>query len=237
KTQASPKEWDALYKAPPRTTEIPRETALQNADLFGEKRSPKVEQLKEDSLLVQHQLRYILTQKGPDLMIIDQHLAHQRILYERFLRSREGGQLSTQQLLFPQTIELPPADYQLLMNSEEILSKLGFEVKEFGKNTLIVYGVPAEIATSKVNGIFAQILDDLKQMGQTKLEAKIFEGIARAVAFRSAVTSPHKLSMIEMKNMVNALFRCEAPGFAPNGRPTYKLLGMQELELFFDKKI
>ncbi|MEL6653593.1 MAG: hypothetical protein AAFQ87_22595, partial [Bacteroidota bacterium] len=101
----------------------------------------------------------------------------------------------------------------------------------------IVYGVPAEIATSKVNGIFAQILDDLKQMGQTKLEAKIFEGIARAVAFRSAVTSPHKLSMIEMKNMVNALFRCEAPGFAPNGRPTYKLLGMQELELFFDKKI
>ncbi|MEL6845712.1 MAG: DNA mismatch repair endonuclease MutL, partial [Bacteroidota bacterium] len=83
KTQASPKEWDALYKAPPRTTEIPRETASQNADLFGEKRSPKVEQLKEDSLLVQHQLRYILTQKGPDLMIIDQHLAHQRILYER----------------------------------------------------------------------------------------------------------------------------------------------------------
>ncbi|MFK7925138.1 MAG: DNA mismatch repair endonuclease MutL [Bacteroidia bacterium] len=229
----SPKDWDHLYKGESRPAKTDSETARKQEDLFGQKAQAKAEHVKEDTLLVQHQLRYIITQKGPDLLVIDQHLAHQRILYESFLRSREGGKLASQQLLFPQTMEFSAADYQLLMTAVDIFAKLGFEVKEFGKNTLIVYGVPTEIATSKVKTIFAQILDDLKQMGQTKVESKIFEGIAKAVSYRSAVTSPHKLSSIEMKNMVNALFRCEAPGFAPNGRPTFKVLSMQELEQFF----
>lgn len=231
----SPKDWDTLYQRPQGQDTAKQEIqqVRNQQDLFGQKAAAKAEHVKEDSLLVQHQLRYILTQKGPDLLIIDQHLAHQRILYESFLRSKEGGKLSSQQLLFPQTMEFSSADYQLLMTSVDIFAKLGFEVKEFGKNTLIVYGVPAEITTSKVKDIFGQILDDLKQMGQSKVESKVFEGIAKAVAYRSAVTSPHKLSSIEMKNMVNALFRCEAPGFSPSGRPIYKVLSMQELEQFF----
>ncbi|RMG56246.1 MAG: DNA mismatch repair protein MutL, partial [Bacteroidetes bacterium] len=230
--QSQPRQvdWDALYKPvePANRPETP-----VSPTLFGrEKKAPRRESGARE-VLIQWQERYILTNQDDDLLVIDQRLAHQRILFERFLKAGQGQGLACQQLLFPQTLGFPPADYLALREVDALLTRMGFEIKEFGKDTLIVYGTPSGIATGKVRGIFEQILADVKTTGTSQALEQQMEHIARAIALRSAVTSPHKLSMLEMKNMINDLFACEVPGYAPQGKPTYYRLPQADLGRFF----
>ena len=231
-TEVRKVDWDALYRPVAETSPPPRR---EEATLFGEPPVPRRREGTDGDLLVQWQERYLITSRGGDLLIIDQHLAHQRILFERFLKAGRGQGLPCQQLLFPQTVSLPPADYLALREVDGLLARLGFEVKDFGKDTLIVYGTPSGIATGKVREIFDQILADVKTTGTSDALEQQLEGIAKAIALRSAVTSPHKLSMLEMKNMLEDLFACEVPGYAPNGKPTYRRLPAQELASFFGR--
>ncbi|MEL6134690.1 MAG: hypothetical protein AAFR59_15115, partial [Bacteroidota bacterium] len=214
-------QWEPLYQSPSKPTSTPSPQLLHQ------------QQEEEARFLVQYQNRYILTQRGQKLLILDQHLAHQRILYERFLQVRETEKIPCQQLLFPQTVEFSTSDYQALRQADDVLVQLGFEIKEFGRNTLIIYGTPSGIATHKVKEIFAQILADIKQLDGTDIQKRIFEEVARAVAIKCAVTSQQKLSTLEMKNMVEELFKCQNPGFSPTGRPTFKEISGVELEEYF----
>lgn len=232
----APKDWDKLYATPdsvspahPRDPQMPASSPQR--DLFGQ--TSNRESVEEDVFLVQYQQTYILTQRSGKLYIIDQHLAHERILYERFLAAHTGMKLSSQQLLFPQTIEFSAVDYVTIREVEEPLGQMGFELKEFGDNTLIVYGTPAEIPTGKIREIFEQILSDIREIGISQVQDKVIEGIARAVAQRSAVTSRQKLSILEMKNITRDLFKCAVPAFAPSGKPTFKTLTPVELEDYF----
>lgn len=233
-------DWENLYKPapqarPPREFEYPtppkeRPSSQTSLDLGTNQSVPAS---SEQSFLVQYRNKYVLTERNEKLLIIDQHLAHQRILFEKFLESQKGKQLPCQQLLFPQTIEFSAPDYATIMEAEGALQKMGFELKEFGKNTLIVYGSPAGIPTGQIRDIFEQILSDLKLLGQTKTEDILFEGVARSVSARSAVTSSGKLSIIELKHLVDDLFRCKAPAYGPNGKPTFKTIDLHELSSFF----
>ncbi len=184
-------------------------------------------------LLVQFQQNYIITQYQNKLYIIDQHLAHQRILFERFFQTRKNGAIPSQQLLFPQTLELNQSDYHLIKEVERTITHMGFEVKDFGPDTLIVYGTPSEIPTSRIRDIFEQILAEVKESGTTHLQTRITEAIAKAISMKSAVTSGQKLSIIEMDRIVKELFQCEIPSFAPNGTPTFKVIPTVELEDYF----
>lgn len=96
-----------------------------------------------------------------------------------------------------------------------------------------MYGTPAEIPTGKIREIFEQILSDIREIGISQVREKVIEGIARAVAQRSAVTSRQKLSILEMKNITRDLFKCAVPAFAPSGKPTFKTLTPVELEDYF----
>ncbi|TAE61186.1 MAG: DNA mismatch repair endonuclease MutL [Bacteroidetes bacterium] len=234
--RASFQDWNTLYSgsggsglnAPPRRDRDP-----VSKDLFGQSPLSRKTMIGADAFLIQFQESYILTQKDDYILIIDQNLAHQRILYEKFLNTRRGSPWSAQQLLFPQTLEFSAADYTAIREVEEMLGQMGFEVKEFGKNTLIVYGTPSGIATAKIRDIFDQILADVKLTGVVGVRNRMFENIARSVAMRSAVQPRQKLSVAEMRSMAEELFRCEVPGFSPSGRPTYKELSPLELEEYF----
>lgn len=204
----------------------------QKADLF-EQSKRKMPQDEINSFYVRFQQGYILTQHSTHLYIVHQQLAHQRILYERFLHTQERGAISSQQLLFPQTVELSPVDFQAFKEVEPTLVKMGFEVKEFGTNTIIVYGTPPEIPTARIRDIVEQIVSDIREIGKTQFYEKIYEGIARAVAMRSAINTRQKLNETEMKKLVQDLFRCEVPAYAPTGKPTYKQLSSVELEKYF----
>ena len=224
-------DWDQLYAPPP-----PKEEPILSPqkDLF-EDEEVKTEESKEvePDLLVQIQGRYVLTQQDACLLLIDQRLAHQRILYESFLRALKGQSLPCQQLLFPETLEFSPMDYQTIREVDDVLEKMGFEVKEFGRNALIVYGIPIGVEIGELAKMFEQIISDVRQTGATTIDNRHTEGIARTVAMRSAVTSRQKMSMLEMRQMLQDLFQCEAPGFAPNGKPTMKRISFSELESFF----
>lgn len=221
-------DWEVLFTPPSRPETQPE----ASPNLFGTVDVTAADADRE-TLLVQWQNRYILTDRGQKLFLIDQHLAHQRILFETFLNTNKGKQLSSQQMLFPQTMDFAPQDYMVLKEVDGVLAHMGFEVKEFGKNSLIVYGTPSGIATGKVRDIFDQMVADIQASGGTEMKDRMFDTIAKSVALRSAVTSPRKLSIIEMKNMVDDLFACEAPAFSPGGKPTWKSFQVEELVNFF----
>lgn len=240
KFTAKKEDWENLYKPAQETrrqptfdfpsTSSPKAPAQVQLDLGkGTARPQEV----GNSFLVQFRNKYILAERQDKLLIIDQHLAHQRILFERFLESQKGKQLACQQLLFPQTIEFSAPDYTTIREADSALQKMGFELKEFGKNTLIVYGSPAGIPTGQIRDIFEQILSDLKILGTSTTPEILFEGVARSVSARSAVTSSGKLSIIELKHLVDDLFRCKAPAYGPNGKPTFKTIDLAELSSFF----
>lgn len=224
----SSRDWDALYQ--PQTPSTPNK-APSKENLFSRQQAVEA----SDVFLVQFQDSYILTQRETQLYIIQQNLAHRRILYERFLATTaaEGNSISSQQLLFPQTIELSPADFQFIKEVEPDLSRMGFEVKEFGLNTYIVYGTPPDIPTSKIRDIFEQVLMDVAQTGKTQVHQRLVEKIAMAVAMRSAIKAPQKLSTAEMKKLVEELFKCKQPRISPGGNPTFQLLSAVELEQYF----
>ena len=227
RNQPRKEDWEPLFQ-PPRKSE----SAAAIPNLFGEA-DVTAGDAERETLMVQWQNRFILTDRGQKLFLIDQHLAHQRILFERFLYTSKGKKLDSQQLLFPQTMEFPAQDFVVIREVEHVLSQMGFEVKEFGTNALIVYGTPSGVATGKVRDIFDRMLEDLQHSGGTRAKDRLFETIARSLAVRAAVTSPHKLSIIEMKNMVEDLFACDSPAFSPGGKPTWKAFQVEELVNFF----
>ncbi|MEL6674873.1 MAG: DNA mismatch repair endonuclease MutL [Bacteroidota bacterium] len=231
--KARTEDWETLYKPAQRIPQPPVEKPASPQLFPSPKTSAKQAETSEGQVLFQLSGGYILLERENSLLIIHQQLAHQRILFERLLHSQEGKQLPSQTLLFPQTVEFSAADFLMVKEWEEPLTQMGFEVKEFGKNTLVVYGTPAGVPTGKVREIFEEMLADIKASGQDRLERQLFEGMARSIAARTAVTPNQKLSMLELRQMVEDLFRCTAPGFAPNGKPTYKEMPLSGLADFF----
>ncbi len=187
----------------------------------------------EIQFVEQFQDTYILAQRADKLYIMHQQLAHQRILYERFLRAMHGKRLSCQQLLFPQTLELSQSDMAIIKTAEPILTQLGFEIKEFGEESIIIYGTPAEISTAKIRDIFEHILSDIKEVGMTRIREKLEQEVAKTIAQQSAVSTNHKLSQIEMRQIAEDLFQCDLPAHAPNAKPIYKVISAVELEAYF----
>lgn len=224
-------DWDALYRPEATSSSPASEGELAPARLpLQARRSQGPDQ---DSFLVQYQGRYLLTQHEGDLLIIDQQLAHQRVLFERFLEATQGSQVGSQQLLFPQTLGFRPDDYVLLLEVDDLLRQMGFELKEFGRHSLIVYGTPSGVSTQKIREVFDQILADVRQTGGSNAPEKRAEGIARAVAQRCAIPAHHRLAPVERQQLVQDLLRCQVPAFAPNNRPTYKRISEVELEGYF----
>ncbi|MEZ4825574.1 MAG: DNA mismatch repair endonuclease MutL [Bacteroidia bacterium] len=228
--------WDILYgKEESSVRDHPREKSSagpRHSGLFDSATSSRPP-LAEDAVIAQFMLSWILVQREDQLYLIDQNLAHQRILYEKFIRAGNENRLPCQQLLFPQTMEFSPADFLAIQEAEPVLSQMGFELKEFGRDTLIFYGMPAGISPGKLKEIVDQVLSDIRQVGATRVAERMQESVAKAVAYRSAVTSSQKLSMIEMKNIASDLFRCEVPGFSPSGKPTFRVITSIELEEYF----
>ncbi|WNJ19598.1 DNA mismatch repair endonuclease MutL [Pontibacter sp. G13] len=241
-----PAAWDQLYKpiTPPQPSSSvnpsippvppPFDSPEKIGNLFGEGDIPSgVVPTSQDRFVAQYSQRYILTSRGGDLIIIDQHLAHRRILYERFLARQSEQAQGTQRLLFSQELPFSASESALMKEVQTVLSEMGFEVTPFGMDSLVVHGIPAGIPMERVQEVFEQILDEVKLIGSSAARTRLMEGIARAIARKSSVTSSQKLSILEMNQMIDDLFACQVPGFAPNGKPTFKQVSGIELEEYF----
>ena len=165
-------------------------------------------------------------------MIIDQHRAHQRILFERFQKSLKRQDPVTQQLLFQQTLELSAGDLALIGEQQEALRQLGFDIERFGKQAIVVRGIPPGVREAGVAGLIEQMLDDLKHH-RDELGADNVDNLARFMARNLAVQRGVKLEKEEMHQLVNELFACEQPSADPNGKAALITLSLHELDKRF----
>lgn len=174
--------------------------------------------------------RYILSPIKSGLTIIDQHVAHERILYERALRAREAQGSLSQQLLFPKTVQMSSEDYLALMEMLPQLEKIGFGIKEFGKNTVVLEAVPVEVKTGEESDLLLEMIDHFKE-NKTR-DTEIWHAVAASFACKAAIKSGDKLSQAEMASLVDQLFATQEPYFCPHGRPVVVNLTLDE----FDKR-
>ncbi len=177
--------------------------------------------------------KYIVSQVKSGLVIIDQHVAHERILFEEALEAMSQGNWRAQQLLFPVVLEMTPTDFSTLLQILPFLEKLGFRLKEFGKNTVLVEAVPAGIRWGNEQSILKEILDHYQEYG-TK-DTSIQERVAAAYACKAAVKSGDALQPEEMQNLVDHLFATKNPYFCPHGRPIIVNLSLKELDKRFER--
>ncbi|UII34966.1 DNA mismatch repair endonuclease MutL [Fulvivirga ulvae] len=185
------------------------------------------------SIFQLHQ-RYIITQVKSGMMIVDQQAAHERILFEKYMGCLRSSKGASQQTLFPQTLSLNPGDHSLVMEMEEELKALGFLVEPFGKNDIIIKGMPAEIGTVNEKEVFEGLIEQFKR-NKSELSIPRKENLARALAKRTALKHGLRLSEEEMSGLIDQLFACDSPNYAPNGQVTFYILELNKIDNFFNK--
>ncbi len=240
KTSSSPssRSWDDVYPGGySKSQSKTKREAIPNF-LFPDMPKPieepkKKEQPKPSGILSQMGNRYILTQIKDGLIVIDQCHAHQRILFERMRKASKQTPLSSQQLLFPRTLSFSPIDFSFMREIEDEVRQMGFDLKEFGPNTYILQGVPAELKGSKAEKFFEEIISEVRESGDVDVQAKVHERLARSIAQKSALAPGHIMDPQEMRTLADQLFACEQPGHSPSGRPTFYKLSIKDLEQFF----
>lgn len=188
----------------------------------------------EEKILTQLHDKFILRQVKNGMMIVDQQLAHERILFEKFVEDLKYKSASTQQSLFPKTITFPAADFALIMEMEQEIKALGFRFEVFGKNTLLVNGIPANLKFVSEKQLFEGLIDQFKH-NQSELSLPLQENLARALAKRASVKSGQKLEKEEMQELLNSLFSCKTPGYSPEGNPTFYIFELSKLESYFNR--
>jgi DNA mismatch repair protein MutL len=169
---------------------------------------------------------YILAQTKSGLIIVDQHVAHERIIYEAVMK----GRVQSQRLLFPITIELTPEEYGIYQKTRHALEEMGIEFKEFSSQTVVIDSVPADfrIYREEIAGIFSELLE----MGDLVNEKS---RVAQVVACRGAIKAGQRLSASEMRDLIDRLFATENPYTCPHGRPIVIRWTIEELEHKFGR--
>ena len=227
------------------TAEIARlklEDADNRSQVWKERAKKFSEHLKEESSVppgvgipvFQFAERYIITQVKSGLVIIDQHVAHERILYEAALKAVTQGSWKPQQLLFPQVIELSAEDFSVLLEILPYLNKIGFRMREFGRNTIVVDAVPAGMRWGRESTIIKEIIDTYVEY--RKHESSAVKSVAASYACKAAIKAGDKLTEEEMINLVDRLFTTSNPYFCPHGRPIIVNLSLDEIDKRFKRK-
>lgn len=177
--------------------------------------------------------RYIFAQTGSGVIVIDQHAAHERILYERAMARLEGTPPTTQQFLIPEQLELTSSEEELLEELAPELRKLGFEIESFGPRTILVRAIPDDIHAWDKGQLLRDLLDEYVHAGRSVRAVR--ERLARAFACRGAVKSGTALAPEEMRALIDALFATETPHGDPHGRATLIQMSLDELDRRFGR--
>ena len=178
--------------------------------------------------------KYLITKLNDGIVIIDQHVAHERILYDAAIKGLQNMDVESQTALFPKSLHLPNDDYQILIELLPYINKIGFKLREFGENTVIIEGVPTYMKNDDEISIINDIISGYETYGKEDLE--IQDKIAANYSCKAAVKAGDALKENEMKHLVNKLFQSENPYFCPHGRPIIVSLTTDELDIRFERK-
>ena len=182
---------------------------------------------------------YIFIQVEDGLVIIDQHAAHERIIYEKLIQRSEGAPAVRQKLIIPLVIDIPPyisvEIKDLVEENMELLEKVGFTLKQFSGNSLVIEEIPAELTDFASGQVFIEILKQLEK--EMEITTDFRECLAKSIACKSAIKANHKLTRKEMLNLINQLFACQTPYFCPHGRPLMLKIPVTDFEKKFKRTL
>lgn len=179
---------------------------------------------------------YVVMESDRGLVLVDQHAAHERILFEQMLERLERKELApSQKLLLPETIELSPRDANFLRGQLEVLTRLGVGLSEFGEQTFLLDALPPFVKVGDARRFTLDLVDELKAAGQDVNSARLGEHVIVKTVCRHAVKANDLLAGRELENLVEDLRHCTMPYTCPHGRPTIIEMNYRELERKFGR--
>jgi len=209
--------WEKLYEKS-KDEELVSGTGFDDSGLVGGK-------------YLQVKNKYILTPVKSGVMWIDQRRAHERILYDQQMEN--SAKASSQQVLFPETLSLSAGDYLVCQEMMGELSSLGFEIRDFGNNSIIVDGAPSNMEYSDIKSTIEELIEQFKSM-QGELSLNLTEKVARSVAAACAIPYGRALQQAEMQKIVDQLFACSNPNFTPSGKAIVTIVKIEDIEKLFN---
>ena len=177
--------------------------------------------------------KYIISEINSGLVIIDQHVAHERVLYEEALEAFESTSMASQTLLFPETLSFSPDDFDALLDVLPYLEKIGFKIKKQDQGTIRIDAIPSDMSIGNEKNVIREILDNF--LKDQKKYSSFQEGLAAMFACKAAVKAGDVLVKEEMKELVNRLFSTKHPYYCPHGRPIIVQVSLNELDGRFER--
>ena len=177
--------------------------------------------------------KYILSEINSGLVIIDQHVAHERVLYEEALKAFESSSMASQTMLFPEVLEFSPDDFDGLLDVLPYLEKIGFKIKKQDESSIRIDAIPSEMALGNEREVIREILDNF--LKEQKQYSSFQEGLAAMFACKAAIKAGDSLMREEMQELINRLFATEHPYYCPHGRPIIVQMSLDELDGRFER--
>jgi len=180
---------------------------------------------------------YVLMENADGLVLVDQHAAHERILFEELRRRMEEQGVPSQKLLISQTFELPPRDADWIEQNMSILQKMGIGIESFGPSTFKIDSLPGFLNVTDGAQFMRKIIDDLKSANNRSSPLRLGEDIIATTVCRHAVKANDPLRYLEVEKLIQDLLECDLPYCCPHGRPTMIQISNAELEKKFGRKV
>ncbi len=177
---------------------------------------------------------YILVQEGDNLTLIDQHAAHERLIYERLVKEKKEKEIAHQMLLVPEVVSLTPVEFSVAMENTEFFNGLGWEIEEFGNNDIVVRAIPYVITKEQIKDTLVEIISNL-QLGRSETGTAKEDRILYTIACRSAVKGNDKLTLPEMEKLVREVKNSEKTLTCPHGRPVSTVITKTFIEKLFKR--
>jgi DNA mismatch repair protein MutL len=181
---------------------------------------------------------YLVFSSSDDIILVDQHAAHERVLFDKFKREKAmgGEKMMSQRLLIPEVASLSPGEFAVITESMKVLEDMGIEVEHFGEKTVIVKSVPAALSHVEPKGLFLEILEELsnteRPLGLEERQEKIFA----LLACKGAVKANQKLSEAEVALLCRDLDATQFSSTCPHGRPVYISFNLRDIESMFKRR-
>ncbi|WP_026778077.1 DNA mismatch repair endonuclease MutL [Polaribacter sp. Hel_I_88] len=222
KREQNTQSWESLYTSVAITDEEKQE------ELFNHQQEIKTQKT------FQIQRKYVLSLIKSGVVLINQSLAHQRILYEEFLESITVKEANSQQLLFPVKISFSSQEIEMIYTIKTELENAGFSFDEFTKDSVTIKGIPVSVTESKITIILEELLNDIN-LEVPDSSFSHFDVMAKSFAKTLSIKTGTQLSEKEQESLVNNLFSCKEPTISPFGKSTFKTLTLNEIDTIFNR--
>lgn len=237
-TNVSKQSENPLEKSNRQNWEVLFEGFKQNTEFVStESEQQSIETVKKEAIafrVFQLNNKYLVTMYNQTILIVDQQRAHERIVYEHYLNARKQNRIASQQVLFPEQIELSASDFSLIKSLITEFNYLGFDIEVFGKNSIVINGVPGDIQDFNIKQTIEGILESYKL---NTIDAKIekHDNLCRAIARNVSIKHGKILETDEMRLLLNHLFECENPLYTANGKVVMMEMGYHDIEKYFKR--